>query len=68
MAPEEQVINVATTSLLRRLLGARPGDYLKLTVASASNNKYYQLRCRLMHSLKIGPGLDLFSPVAFISE
>ena len=56
------------TSLLRRLLGATPGDYFKLSFGNPQTEQYYQIRCRIMHSLKIAPGLDLFSPVAFISE
>lgn len=66
MAPEEQVIDIAVTSFLRKTLGASAGDYYKLTVSSGL--KKYSLRCRIVHSFKIGPGLDLFRPIAFLSE
>jgi hypothetical protein len=68
MAPQEQVINLVVTSQLRKKLGASPGDYYKLHVSNPKTGVSYLLRCRIMHSFKIGPGLDLFSNVAFFSQ
>lgn len=68
IAPQEQVINLVVTTQLRKKLGALPGDYFKLHVKNALTGLEYVLRCRIMHSFKIGPGLDLFSSVAFFTE
>lgn len=68
MAPEEQIINMVVTSQLRKKLGAAAGDYFKLHVSNAVTGVKYLVRCRILHSLKIGPGLDLFSNVVFISQ
>lgn len=67
MAPQEQIIELVVTSTLRKKLGASPGDYFKLHVRNAITGLEYTLRCRVMHSFKIGPGLDLFSSVAFFT-
>jgi hypothetical protein len=68
MAPKEQVINLVVTSQLRKKLGASPGDYFKLHVRNSATGTAYVLRCRVMHSFKIGPGLDLFSNMAFFTK
>lgn len=68
MAPHEQVIDLVVTSQLRKKLAASPGDYFKLHVKNAETGTRYVVRCRIMHSFKIGPGLDLFSTVAFFTE
>jgi hypothetical protein len=67
MAPDEQVVNLVVTTQLRKKLGASAGDYFKLHVRNPTSGVEYVLRCRIMHSLKIGPGLDLFSSVAFFT-
>lgn len=53
---------------MRRFLGANPGDLFRLKVKNPNNGKHFLLRCRITHALKIGPGLDLFSKIAFMSE
>ena len=68
MPPNEQVINMVVTSQLRKKLAASPGDYFKLHVRNAETRSAYVIRCRIMHSFKIGPGLDLFSNVAFLTQ
>jgi hypothetical protein len=68
MPANEQVINMVVTSQLRKKLAASPGDYFKLHVRNAETGTAYVIRCRIMHSLKIGPGLDLFSNVAFLTQ
>jgi len=59
---------VAVTTLLRKKLGVMAGDYYKLRVSSVKTGKKYFLRCRIVHSFKVGPGIDLYSSLAFISE
>lgn len=59
---------MAVTSLLRKKLGVLAGDYYKLRVSNKNNQKTYYLRCRIVHSFKVGPGVDLYSTLAFISE
>lgn len=59
---------MVVTSQLRKQLGASPGDFFKLHVRNAENGLAYSVRCRVMHSFKIGPGLDLFTRVAFMSQ
>jgi hypothetical protein len=68
MAPQEQIIELVVTSQLRKKLAASPGDYFKLHVRNADTGVAYVVRCRVMHSFKIGPGLDLYSNVAFMSQ
>lgn len=68
MAYHEQVVNLAVTTQLRKKLGISAGDSYKLIVSNSITQKSYYIRCRIVHSFKIGPGLDLFSSIAFISE
>jgi len=68
MAPNEQVINLAITSLLRTILGVNAGDIYKITVSNNNKRLKFNLRSRIKHSLKIGPGLDLFRRNAYLSE
>lgn len=65
--PEEQVLNVVTSSTLRKKLGAQPGDIVKLVVNDTLNNHHYYMRCRLMHSFKMAPGIDLFRDMVFMT-
>lgn len=68
MAPRQQVIDIVVTSTLRKKLGVVPGDFYKLNIRNIQTGKSYLLRCRINHSFKIGPGIDLFSSIAFFSE
>jgi hypothetical protein len=56
------------TSALRKKLGAIPGDYFKLIINNKDKDLSYYVRCRIKHSFKVTPGLDLFTPHAFVSE
>ena len=56
------------TSLLRRRLGAKPGDNFKLLINNTMNGQHYSFRCRVMHSLKAAPGVDLFRSFAYLSQ
>lgn len=68
MAPQEQIINFAASSLLKIQMGAKVGDLYKMRLSS--NNLIYDLnvRSRIVHSYKVGPGMDLLRPQAFITE
>jgi hypothetical protein len=49
-------------------MGARPGDYFILTVNTTDTKKGYYFRCRVTHSLKVAPGVDLFRSFAYMSQ
>jgi len=48
-------------------LGAKVGDLYKLKLSSESSSSIYNIRSRIVHSYKIGPGMDLLRPQAFIT-
>ena len=56
------------TNLLRRRLGARPGDNFKLLVNNTHTGKSFSFRCRIMHSMKAAPGVDLFRSFAYLTQ
>lgn len=66
MAPNEQIINFAASSLLKIQMGAKVGDLYKMTLKSNSTS-FMNIRSRMVHSYKIGPGMDLLRPQAFIT-
>ena len=49
-------------------MGARPGDNFRLMVNNTLTGQHYYFRCRVMHSLKVAPGVDLFRSFAYLSE
>jgi hypothetical protein len=53
---------------MRKKLGAQPGDILKLVINDTLNHNNYYLRCKIAHSFKTAPGVDLFSSIVFMSE
>jgi len=55
------------TTPLRKRLGVMPGDVIKLYVNETQSATSFYLRCRVMHSLKMMPGIDLYSSVVFMS-
>ena len=68
MAPQEQVVNFAASTLLKLQLGAKVGDLYKMRLKSDKATHHYNVRSRIVHSYKIGPGMDLIRPQAFISQ
>lgn len=69
IAPMEQVVDLVVSSGLRKKLGVNVGDYYKLRLANNKNpNITYELRARIVHSFKAGPGFDLLGEKAFMSE
>ena len=68
MAPEEQIINFAASSLLKIQMGAKVGDLYKMRVSSKRIPYSFNIRSRIVHSYKVGPGMDLVRPQAFITE
>lgn len=68
IAPKEQIINFAASMVLKMTLGGKAGDIFKLKITNIYNGKSFYTRSRMTHSYKIGPGLDLLRPQAFISE
>lgn len=67
MPPKEQIIKIVVSSRTRKGLGVLPEDFTILYVENKLTGKSYQFRCQIMHSIKVGPGLDLYSSLAFIS-
>lgn len=49
-------------------MGAKVGDLYKMRVTSNSTHYYLNIRSRIVHAYKIGPGMDLLRPQAFITE
>lgn len=68
MAPNEQIINFAASSLLKLQMGSNVGDLYKMRITSKSTPYYLNIRSRIVHSYKVGPGMDLIRPQAFITE
>lgn len=68
MAPNEQIINFAASSLLKLQMGSNVGDLYKMRITSKSIPYYLNIRSKVVHSYKVGPGMDLLRPQAFITE
>lgn len=54
--------------ILKMSMGAKAGDIFKLRIHNKNSANTFYIRSRMTHSYKIGPGLDLLRPQAFISE
>jgi hypothetical protein len=54
--------------ILKMTLGGKAGDIFKLRISNTHTAKSFYVRSRMTHSYKIGPGLDLLRPQAFITE
>jgi hypothetical protein len=48
-------------------MGSRVGDLYKMRVTSNSTPFYLNVRSKIVHSYKVGPGMDLLRPQAFIT-
>ncbi len=48
-------------------MGSQVGDLYKLRITSNSTRYYMNIRSRIVHSYKVGPGMDLLRPQAFIT-
>lgn len=64
----EQVINLAISSSMRKKLGSNPGYLYKLYVKNETVHKRLHIRARVTHVLKTTPGYDILWNKAFISE
>lgn len=62
------MINFAASSLLKLQMGAKVGDLYKMRITSNFTPYYLNIRSRVVHTYKVGPGMDLFRPQAFITE
>ena len=53
--------------MLKLTLGGKAGDIFKLKISNVNNGNSFYIRSKMSHSYKIGPGLDLLRPQAFIT-
>lgn len=67
IAPKQQIINFAASMILKLTLGGKAGDIFKLKISNVNNGNSFYIRSKMSHSYKIGPGLDLLRPQAFIT-
>lgn len=65
---QEQVINLAISSSMRKKLGSNPGYLYKLYVKNDTEHSRRYIRARVTHVLKTTPGYDILWSKAFLSE